>query len=380
MKGIKKLLKWFFILLIGGILISAIGIFLFMTFSPQFGGTTTEEQRMTFKKLDHYAEGQFTNAEPFEIKTDCHSITEMLKETFREHPHIHPNKDIEVIPFDVNAIQKNLGNKARLTWLGHSSFLLEMEGKTILIDPVFSDYAAPHILLGRKRYNDKMPFDVAALEIVDAVIISHDHYDHLDYATINKIKSKVKHVIVPLGVGNHFIEWGIDPQIVQQLDWWQETQLGSLKIVLTPSRHSSGRGISDQSATLWGSWCLLGSNQKVFFSGDGGYGKHFKDIGAKYGPFDFGMIECGQYDKLWAGMHMVPEESVQAGIDVQAASFMPIHWGSFTLANHTWTDPVERFKTKAKELDAVIATPEIGESLLIDSSNYSHTAWWKKFD
>ncbi len=351
-----------------------------MYLSPQFGGATTKTQKEQFKELAHYKNGQFINHEPFYIKTDCHSITEMLKEAMRGNPHLQPKKNIKVVKFDVNQINQNLGNKARVIWLGHSSFLIEIEGKTILIDPIFSDFAAPIGLLGRKRYNDEMSFNVEDLKTIDAVIISHDHYDHLDYPTISKIKDKVQNVIVPLGVGNHFKEWGIDPKIIQELDWWEETQLGSLKIVLTPSRHSSGRGLSDQSATLWGSWCLLGPKQKIFFSGDGGYGKHFKQIGEKYGPFDFGMIECGQYGKHWAGMHMIPEESVQAGLDVQAKTFIPIHWGAFTLSTHSWTDPVERFKKKAEELNASVSTPEIGQQILVKSNAYPEMDWWTKFE
>jgi L-ascorbate metabolism protein UlaG (beta-lactamase superfamily) len=380
MRYLKKIVKWTSVILGGSILLLIVTIAIMMKFSPQFGAEIPKEQKEQFESLDHYEEGKFLNAEPFEIKLDCHNVTEMLKDAVSSHPNIKPEKNIEVVKFDVAQINKNLGNKTRVTWLGHSSFLIEIEGKTILIDPVFGDYAAPHKLLGRKRYNSEMSFNIEDLETIDAVIISHDHYDHLDYPTIKKIKDKIQHVIVPLGVGNHFKKWGVDPNIIQELDWWEETQLDSLKIVLTPSRHSSGRGLSDQSATLWGSWCFLGTHQKIFFSGDGGYGKHFKEIGTKYGPFDFGMIECGQYDKHWAGMHMVPEESVQAGIDAGAKTIMPIHWGCFTLANHTWIDPVERFTKKAVELKIETATPQIGESILLKSNVFPHSTWWEKFD
>jgi L-ascorbate metabolism protein UlaG (beta-lactamase superfamily) len=380
LKRIFKIAKRTALVFAAIILLITLTVFTFMKSSPQFGGKVSKEQKAEFKKLSHYENGKFTNAEPFVIKMDCHSVTEMLKETIRSKPHIHPDKNIEVVKFEVNQLNKDLEGKARVVWLGHSSFLIHIEDKVILIDPVFSDYAAPHKLLGRKRYNNEMPFDVMDLDKIDAVIISHDHYDHLDYPTINKIKDKIEHVIVPLGVGNHFKEWGFAADKIQEMDWWNETQLGNLKIAFTPSRHASGRGLSDQSSTLWGSWCLLGQNQKIFFSGDGGYGIHFKEIGAKYGPFDFGMVECGQYNEKWAGMHMVPEESVQAGLDAQIKTFMPIHWGAFTLANHTWTDPVERFTKKALELNAVIATPSIGQSIEVASSQYPREDWWEQFD
>lgn len=380
MKIVFKFLKRTTFLIIGIIAILAIVAFSFIQLSPQFGGQVTEQQKESFEKLNHYQNGIFTNAEPFTLKMDCHSITEMLKEMLRSKPHIQPDKNVEVVPFDVSTLNQSIANKARVVWLGHSSFLIHIDDQVILIDPIFSDYAAPHKMLGRKRYNDKMPFDIMDLDRIDAVIISHDHYDHLDYPTISQIKDKIQQVIVPLGVGNHFREWGFAAEKINELDWWDETTLGDLTIACTPSRHSSGRGISDQSATLWSSWCLLGQNQKIYFSGDGGYGKHFKEIGAKYGPFDFGMVECGQYNDNWAGIHMVPEESVQAGLDVRAASFMPIHWGAFTLANHTWTDPVERFTKKAKELNATISTPSIGQSIEISSATYPHDAWWEAFN
>lgn len=374
-KVLKNLVKW----LLGTTLIITIIMVLFMNLSPQFGRGISPKQKIAFEKLEHYKKGKFINSEPFTIKMDVHSVAEMFKNAVSGHPHIRPEKDIEVLRFDLNQLHSNLNGSARVVWLGHSSFLIEMENKVILIDPVFSDFAAPHSLLGKKRYNSEMSFSLSALKKIDAVIISHDHYDHLDYPTIKKIKDKVEHFIVPLGVGNHFEEWGINAAKIQELDWWEETSLGGLKIVLTPSRHSSGRGLNDQSSTLWGSLCFLGQNQKIFFSGDGGYGSHFMDIGNKYGPFDFGMIECGQYDENWKGMHMVPEESVQAGIDAKVKVFMPIHWGAFALANHTWTDPVERFKAKAKELNASISTPSIGQSILVKSPQYPHADWWKKF-
>lgn len=358
-------------------LMLSLTILLFMSLAPQFGGKISKEQQKEFEKLEHYSDGKFLNAEPIDIKLDCHSITEMAKGVFKPAPNVKPDKNIEVEVFDISKIQENLNQKARLTWLGHSSFLLEMDNKTILIDPVFSSYAAPHEWLGRKRFNDKMSFNVEDLKEVDAVIISHDHYDHLDYNTIKTIKEKIKNVIVPLGVGNHFKKWGIPSEKIQELDWWNETQLDGIKIACTPARHGSGRGLSDQSATLWSSWCFMGQNQKLFFSGDSGYGKHFKEIGDKYGPFDFAMIECGQYDDLWADIHMVPEESVQVGVDVKANYMMPIHWGAFLLANHDWRDPAERFIKKANELNVNYVTPKIGQSVLINSNEYPTTKWWE---
>jgi L-ascorbate metabolism protein UlaG (beta-lactamase superfamily) len=161
------------------------------------------------------------------------------------------------------------------------------------------------------------------------------------------------------------------------MDWWQEEKWKSLHIAFTPSRHMSGRGITDQSATLWGSWVFKGTHKSIYFSGDGGYGKHFKEIGKQYGPFDIGLMECGQYNKLWADVHMMPEQTVLASIDVGANMIVPIHWGAFSLASHSWTDPIERVTKKAKEMNVTIATPRIGEPLVVGDTIYPQSAWWE---
>lgn len=375
-----KILKRIGLSLLLLILITILALFLFLKLSPQFGGQITQAQKAQFELLPHYKDGIFINAEPFEIKTDCHSVEEMIKKALRGNPHGRPSRNIEVVPFNINTLNQIQADKTRITWLGHSSFLLEINGKIILIDPIFSTIAAPHQWIGQKRYNEKMPFKLDSLKHIDAIVISHDHYDHLDYLTIKKLREITQHVFVPLGVGNHFRRWDYEEKQITEMDWWQETSLDSLQIVLTPSRHASGRALSDQSSTLWGSWCFINGEQRVYFSGDGGYGQHFKAIGEKYGPFDFAMVECGQYDELWEGMHMMPEESVQAGMDVEANCMMPIHWGAFTLANHSWTEPVERFSQAALQNNVNFCTPQIGQSVLLNSDEYPRDKWWELFD
>jgi L-ascorbate metabolism protein UlaG (beta-lactamase superfamily) len=244
---------------------------------------------------------------------------------------------------------------------------------------VFGQYAAPHPWLGRQRFNSQMPIEISELPEVDAVIISHDHYDHLDYQSIKELKDKVAHFFVPLGVGNHLRRWKVADANISELDWWQEEMYGDLKIAFTPSRHMSGRGLTDQSATLWGSWVIQSDSINIFFSGDGGYGKHFKTIGEKYGPFDVGLMECGQYNELWADVHMMPEETALAAEDVNARLIVPIHWGSFALATHSWIDPVERILQAATAKGQVVATPQIGEPITIPGSlNKTFTQWWKE--
>ena len=265
--------------------------------------------------------------------------------------------------------------KARVTWFGHSTSMIEMDGKRILLDPMFSDVPAPYTWLGSSRYNKKLPMTAEALPDVDAVIISHDHYDHLDHQTILKIKDKVGKFFVPLGVGSHLVYWGVDKNKIVELDWWEKTHLEDIQLVFTPARHFSGRGVFDGNMTLWGSWVIKGKQQSIFFTGDSGYSKYFKQIGEQYGPFDLTMVECGQYHEDWAAIHMMPEEAVQAHIDLKGKQLMPVHWGAFTIALHTWKDPVERMTAAAKASDVDVIVPKIGETFSIGQEK-TLESWW----
>ncbi len=373
----KKIIKWFFITISTMILIGALTGAAFLNFSPQFGGSVSNEQQKRYASTGHYAAGIFTNDEEIVMEINCHSITAMLKEMMSPDPNVAPPRNIEVEKIDPQTLIDHPDTLTRITWLGHSSFLIETAGKKVLLDPVFGQYAAPHHWLGRARFNREMPITIAELSDIDVVIISHDHYDHLDYPSIDELKDKVGRFFVPLGVGNHLRRWNISEDRISELDWWQEESYEDLKIVLTPSRHMSGRGLTDQSATLWDSWIIQNSYTNIYFSGDGGYGKHFKEIGEKYGPFDVGLMECGQYNKLWKDVHLMPEETVLAADDVRAKFIVPIHWGSFALATHSWTDPVERVTKAAQQMNIPLATPRIGEPIeLTDSVSVEPNPWW----
>lgn len=375
----KKILKRSFAII--GILVALIAIIgiAFLNISPQFGGSVSSEQQKQYSETGHYENGIFTNAEEIKMEMDCHSITAMLKETMNPNPNVAPSKNIEVEKINPESLSTLPDTTTRITWLGHSSFLIETGGKKILIDPVFGMYAAPHSLLGRARFNKEMPIALSDFEQVDAIIISHDHYDHLDYPTIKELKSKTNKFFVPLGVGNHLRRWEIAEEKIVELDWWTESEYENLTIILTPSRHMSGRGLTDQSATLWGAWIIQSPESNIFYSGDGGYGKHFKQIGDKYGPFDVGLMECGQYNELWKDVHMMPEQTAMAAADVKAQFIVPVHWGSFALATHSWTDPAERITKAAKKQNIPLATPKIGESITLPNNKSSYSAWWVNF-
>ena len=266
---------------------------------------------------------------------------------------------------------------ARVTWFGHSALLVEIEGKVLLLDPMLGRAPSPVPLFGSKRYGGRLPVEIEELPPIDAVLLSHDHYDHLDAGSIRRLKEKVGRFFVPLGVGSHLIRWGVDPGKVEEHDWWEEFSFAGLTLACTPARHFSGRSLTDRNSTLWCSWVIGGQQTKIYFSGDSGYGPHFAEIGEKYGPFDLTLMECGQYDERWAAIHMMPEETVQAHVDVRGDVMIPIHWAAFTLSLHDWTDPVERALKAAQEKGVRVATPKIGETVTVGDEDYPTTAWWK---
>ncbi len=364
------------ILTVVGVLI--IAYFLFVNFYPSFGGDISKEQKLEFAKSDNYRNGQFVNKK--DVPKDL-SFSETLslagKFFFTKVQNGSPTKDISVQKIDSINIA-NYKNSTRLIWFGHSSFLLQIEEKNILIDPMFGKVAAPHDLLGSKRFNSEMPIVIEKLPKIDAVLLSHDHYDHLDYSSITKLKDKVEFFYTPLGVGSHLEAWGIERERIIELDWWEDKVFKDLQFICTPAQHFSGRKFNNRQSTLWSSWVIKSKTETLFFSGDSGYASHFKEIGDAYGPFNFAMLECGQYNKMWADIHMFPEETAQAGIDLKADLVMPIHWGAFKLALHDWTEPVNRFKTKATELQLNFITPEIGEKIILDTEEYNNSDWWKE--
>ncbi len=360
-------------IIIGVILI--IGV-LFVNLSPEFGGSPTKEQKEYYSKSPQYVKGKFENAQGVKMGLSGADTMKALRGYFKSQKNTTPEQKIPIEKIDSLELAEYNG-PTQLIWFGHSAFLLQIQGKNILIDPMFGDVPAPHPLLGGKRFSKELPITIEKLPQIDAVIFSHDHYDHLDYGTIQQLKNKVKMFYTPLGVGVHLEEWGIQKKQIAELDWWEKTVLEDLTFTCTPAQHFSGRGLNDRGATLWSSWVISSEGENIFFSGDSGYSPHFKEIGERLGPFDFAMMECGQYNELWSEIHMFPEETVQAAIDVKAKKLMPIHWGAFKLAMHTWTDPVERATAEAQRLGVPLITPVIGEPIDLMPVGNKETYWWQ---
>lgn len=372
----KKYIRVLYIVLSLIALLIIIGV-LFINLSPQFGGVASKQQQELFSKSKHYKDGKFLNNGGVKMEMSFKDSFKAMWILFKSNSNAKPNKNIAVEKIDSITIA-NYNSKTRFIWFGHSTFLLQIKGKNLLIDPMFGDVPAPNPLLGNKRFSNRLPIEIEKLPSIDAVLITHDHYDHLDYESIQKLKSKVNMFYTPLGIGIHLLKWGVEKERIIELDWWQEIKFDELTIRCTPAQHFSGRGISDREKTLWCSWIIQSDEENLFFSGDSGYASHFKEIGDQYGPFDFAFMECGQYNNLWPLVHMLPEETAQAGLDIKAKKMMPIHWGAFKLASHSWTDPVERISKKAKELNVDLVIPKIGEIVEIGLNNSEEIyPWWR---
>lgn len=351
---------------------------LFVNFYPAFGGEVSKERKTQYKSSVQFEEGVFKNVKAVPKDPSFSEVLTMTRKFFFEKvENSRPVEDLVPVPLD-SAELANYRGVTRIIWFGHSSFLVQMEGKNILIDPMFSEVPAPHPWLGNKRFNQTHPIEIQALPQIDLVLISHDHYDHLDYQSIKQLKNKVEQFYVPLGVGVHLQAWGVAPDKIAELDWWQDIRFRGIEFICTPAQHFSGRKFSNRQSTLWSSWVIRSTKHSLFFSGDSGYASHFKEIGAKYGPFDVAMLECGQYNKMWPDVHMFPEETAQAGIDVGAKMILPIHWGGFKLALHSWTDPIERVTAKATAFDLPLVTPRIGEPVVLDTLAKPTQFWWRK--
>ena len=349
----------------------ALSVFLFIKMSPQFGATKNEIKTEQVLASENFTNGVFENKEATTVMLEFKFSS--LKEYFKKEGKA-PTGEIPVHKLQKSHFESK-DTATKFTWFGHSAVLLETEGKKIFIDPMLGDVPAPVSFLGPKRYNPELPMSADSLPELDIVLISHDHYDHLDYESIKKLKDKTKLFITPLGVGAHLRSWGVQSEKIIELDWWESTIVDSMNIAVTPSRHFSGRGISDRNTTQWCSFVIQTNNKNIYFSGDGGYGTHFKEIGDKYGPFDICFLECGQYNKQWAQIHMMPEEVIDANTDLRGKHIVPIHWGAFTLALHAWTEPVDRLLQSAEGKNVSIVTPEIGKTTSI-KDEISTKYWW----
>lgn len=343
----------------------------------QFGGKMTAELASEYSRSSQWNGTKFVNLDNISSSIPYREIPSFLSRQIRTGVDREPTQPLPSLSFNEDAWTALSPEEFGFVWYGHSNLLLKLGGKTVAVDPMFGGDAAPISPFPVRRYNGDLTKLIGSLPKIDLVLFTHDHYDHLDYDSIQKLKVKVDQYWVALGMGRHLTSWGIPNERIREFDWWQEEQLDNIVITFTPSQHFAGRGLTDRCQSFWGGWSLQTEEVRVWVSGDGGYGPHFHTIGQRLGPFDFGFIEVGQYNQAWSAMHLFPEESVQATIDAGATKIIPIHWGAFTLAQHSWYEPVARFVEEAERLGRSWLVPRLGE-LVTGSEQQQRQRWWQE--
>ena len=325
----------------------------------------------SLKRSFNYKKEGFENLSDTPMTLQDSSYYELLKKYFKKNPDVKPAATLPSVKTDLKNLQFN---EPVIIWFGHSSYFIRILNKNILVDPVFSGHAAP-VSCMVKAFEGADVYTPDDFPEIDCLVLTHDHYDHLDYKTILSLKPKLKHIYCSLGLASHLTYWGFDENMITEMDWWQTNKIDEgMFLTAAPARHFSGRGLK-RFKTLWSSFILKTSEYSLYLGGDSGYDTHFKEIGEKYGPFDIVMLESGQYNTAWPLIHMMPEDTVQAAADLKAKLLLPVHWSKFTLAMHPWNEPVKRVLSKAKELDIKVTTPMIGEPVVL-SKSIPVKPWW----
>lgn len=330
----------------------------------------------------NYKKGSFQNLSYTPTMAPDVSYFQILKDMLRRPKSVRPQQIIPSIKTDLRSISSK---EPVIVWFGHSSYLIHCNGRNILVDPVFSGHASPFSYMVR-AFDGSNVYTADDMPEIELLVLTHNHYDHMDVQTIDKLKGKVKNYLTTIGVKRSLEKMGIDAQKITDLDWWEKKEYENhFALTATPARHFSGRGIK-RGGSLWASFVLEIDDYRIFIGGDSGYDTHFKLIGDTFGPFDIAILECGQYNKSWPFIHMMPEETVEACMDLNAEILLPVHWGKFALANHPWNEPIQRVKESAKQKGVKMLSPMIGEPITIrknllskeltESESNLQKEWW----
>ncbi len=347
---------------------------------PQFGARAEGERLARMAADPKFRDGAFVNPLPPAGYTlaDVRALLEgqFLGDEQRVPPAPIPVQPVTAQSLAVKGVASSSEPALRAFWIGHGSVYVEIDGVRLLVDPIFSEYASP-FPVGPRRFHPP-PVTLDALPAIDAVLITHDHYDHLDMRTVQQLARGGTVFHVPLGVGAHLAAWGVPEAQIRDMQWWQEQQVRGVRIVCTPSRHYSGRSLGDRNATLWSSWAVIGAGHRFYVSGDTGYSDHFATIGERLGPFDLSFVKIGAYGPgaPWLDIHMSAEDAVRAHREVRARRMFPVHWGTFNLAFHAWDEPVKRARAAAMAAGVDLLTPRPGDWVDADQP-FASSAWWE---
>ncbi|MBU1373570.1 MAG: MBL fold metallo-hydrolase [Bacteroidetes bacterium] len=356
-------------LIYSGLAVALIAFFVLTFFNSLVFGA--EPNVDDLKDAENFKDGVFYNQSETETMSPDGSFFKILKEWMNKSKDNIPKSIIPVVKTDLKNFKSD---EPTIIWFGHSSYLLFIEGKKILVDPVF--YRASPIPIFGKSFPMSYNYKPEDLPEIDILLISHDHYDHLDYKTIKELLPKVKHILTSAGVDAHFKLWGTKAAQITSLKWNDKVELEGFQFTALTARHFSGRKFK-RANTLWSSFDLKTPNYHLYLGGDSGFDIHFEKIGKEFGPFDLAILECGQYGKYWPKIHMLPEEVFKAAIQLNTKVLFPIHWGKFALSTHPWKEPIERLFEKADGEDLPILTPKIGEPLYF-TKNTTPEKWWRK--
>jgi L-ascorbate metabolism protein UlaG (beta-lactamase superfamily) len=362
----------FLVLIVAFILV----VYLFMQ-QTKFGSKPKGARLELIQQSPNYKDGKFQNQSHTPDLAEGVTYYSVMKEFFfTKKPR---KKPAQVLPSKKTDLLHLQSDENVLVWMGHSSYFMQIDGKTILVDPVLSGAASP-LNFTTRSFAGADVYTTDEIPPIDFLFISHDHWDHLDYDTIKKLQPKIKTIITGLGTGEHLERWGFDPAIIIEKDWYQHIALpDGFAVTVLPARHFSGRTFTRNTA-LWVSFALQTPTQKIYIGGDSGYDHHFKSIGNINGPFDLAILECGQYDKSWKYIHMMPEEVVQAAQELNAKKLLAVHWSKFALGNHSWDDSIIRVQKAAIENNMPLLTPMIGEKMNIDAGAADFSDWWVGVD
>lgn len=371
MKLVKKIMLWILIIIGSFFLVAA----LYMK-QEKFGKNPSGKRLEAIKKSPNYRNGQFQNINHTPSFEDVSFFEAMQQFFFTDKPR---NVPAGSIPSQKTSLTNMAPGKDALVWFGHSSYFIQIDGKKILVDPIFSDHAAP-VSFSTKAFKGANAYTAQQLPEIDYLFITHDHWDHLDHATLKQLQPKIKRIITGLGIGAHLEHWGFDPGIIIEKDWNETIVLDDGFVAHSaPARHFSGRTLV-RNKTLWTSWVLQTPTMKIYIGGDSGYDTHFADVGKKYGPIDLAILDNGQYNKNWKYIHLMPGEILKAANDLHAKNVLPVHSAKFALAMHPWDEPLINAFKAFQQSDIKLITPMIGEEVRLKDSTQVFSQWWVGVD